>query len=529
MKKIIFAIAAAVTLMVSMNSCSVDGLDKDPNRPTQVTPDLVLNGVCFSINQRPWGGDARICQYNLCNYNYYGNNEYNWGGASWSFTTLKNVIKMEEEAKRVGNPDVNPYSALGKFFRAYLYYQMTMLTGDVPMSEALQTDNFLPKYDSQKEVFKQVLAWLEEANAEMTELSNQGKMAFNGDIYFNNNLMAWQKLNNTFTLRVLMSLSNKDSDADLNVKGKFAAIVSNPAKYPMFNSNSDNMQFVYNSTLNKYPVSPDNYGFDALRYNMSSTNLYALTYLKDPRAFIIAEPSGAKLKAGSGYTDFASFVGADANQDLADMSTRMQVNNGGDFLNGEYSLYNRYRWYRNFVAEPCIQVGYSEMCFNIAEAAHRGWITESASDWYTKGIKASMEFYGIKNGPLDVYAFRNGGTPTNSSDYIKNTYNFDEAAYFNQNTVKYAGAGNIGLQQIITQKYLSFFQNSGLEGYFNYRRTGFPTFSNNGPGTGNSGKIPLRYQYPSSERTNNQASWKAAVDAQFGGQDDINAVMWILK
>lgn len=82
MKNIFFASIAALTLLV-MNGCSVDGIDKDPNRPTQVTPDLVFNGICFNINQRPWGGDARICQYNLCNYNYYGNNEYNWGGGAW--------------------------------------------------------------------------------------------------------------------------------------------------------------------------------------------------------------------------------------------------------------------------------------------------------------------------------------------------------------------------------------------------------------------------------------------------------------
>ncbi len=528
MKNIFFASIAALTLLV-MNGCSVDGIDQDPNRPTQVTPDLVFNGICFNINQRPWGGDARICQYNLCNYNYYGNNEYNWGGGAWSFTTLKNVIKMEEEAKRVGSPAVNPYSALGKFMRAYLYYQMTMLTGDVPMSEALKADNFLPKYDSQKEVFMQILAWLEEANTDMATLIASGNSSFAGDIYFNNNLAAWQKANNTFALRVLIALSKKESDGDLNVKGKFANIVTNPGKYPIFTSNADNMQFVYNSTLNKYPVSPDNYGFDALRYNMSSTNLSALTYLKDPRVFVIAEPAGAKLKAGSGYTDFASFVGADANQDLADMSTKMQVSNGGNFLNGEYSLYNRYRYYRTFTAEPGIQIGYSEMCFNIAEAAHRGWVSENASTWYEKGIKASFDFFGVKNGAMDVYAFKNGWTPTNAADYIKNTYNFDEAAYFSQATVKYAGANENGLRQIITQKYLSFFQNSGLEGYYNFRRTNYPTFSANGPGTGNSGLIPKRYQYPTGERTNNAANWQAALDRQFGGKDEINADMWILK
>jgi hypothetical protein len=40
MKNIFFASIAALTLLV-MNGCSVDGIDQDPNRPTQVTPDLL--------------------------------------------------------------------------------------------------------------------------------------------------------------------------------------------------------------------------------------------------------------------------------------------------------------------------------------------------------------------------------------------------------------------------------------------------------------------------------------------------------
>jgi hypothetical protein len=527
MKKIFFALTIT-GMLAAMTGCKIDGLDSDPNRPTKVTPDLVLNGICFNINQRPWGTEARICQYNLCNYNYYGNNEYNWGGAPWSFTTLKNVIKMEGEATRIGNPEVNPYSAMGKFFRAYLYYQMTMLSGDVPMNEALNKTNYLPKYDTQKEVFIQILKWLEEANTDMTSLITSGNSSFSGDIYYGNNLTSWQKLNNTFALRVLIALSKKDADADLDIKNKFKAIISDPAKYPVFTSNADNFQFVYNTTLNKYPVSPDNYGFDALRYNMSSTNLSLLSAYKDPRVFLIAEAAGAKLKAGLTYTDFDAYVGADANQDLADMSTKMQTVNGGLFLNGDYSLYSRYRWYRTFNAEPCIQVGYSEMCFNIAEAANRGWVSEDAATWYEKGVKASFGFYGISNGSVNFYSFKNGGSPTNTADYISNTYNFDQTAYFNQPLVKYAGGAD-GLKQIISQKYLSFYQNSGMEGYFNFRRTGFPNFTSNGPGTGNSGLIPKRYQYPTSERTNNNANWQAATARQFGGSDDINAEMWILK
>lgn len=529
MKNRIF-IALAALVVVAVSSCKVDGLDKDPNRPTDVTPDLVFNGICNSIMIYPWDDEARWCQYNCCNYNYYGNQEYNWGGGNLRFTTLKNVQKMEDEAKRVGYAAVNPYSAVGKFMRAYMYYEMTMLSGDLPLDEALSPNTTLsPKYATQKEVFVQVLKWLDEANTEMSALITNGTTSIAGDIYFNGDLSAWQKANNAFTLRVLIALSKKEGDADLNIKSKFSNIVSNPAKYPLFANNADGMQYVYNSTFNKYPTNPDNFGFDATRYNMSATTLNTLAALKDPRTMMFAEPAGNKMKAGLQPTDYSAFVGAESSLDLADMSTKAGVDNGAAYLPGEYSFYNRKRYYSTYTAENTILVGYVEMCFNMAEAANRGWISADAKDWYEKGIKSSQEFYGIANGPVDVYFFKAGGKVTDGASYNKYTINFDQSAYLAQSTVLYAGNNPQGLNQILIQKYLAFFQNSGWEGYFNYRRTDVPSFSKGGPGTGNSGLIPRRFQYPSSESINNKSNWQAALDRQFGGKDDINSDMWILK
>ncbi len=93
--------------------------------------------------------------------------------------------------------------------------------------------------------------------------------------------------------------------------------------------------------------------------------------------------------------------------------------------------------------------------------------------------------------------------------------------------MKYAGS-TTGLTQILTQKYLAFAQNSGLEAFYNQRRTGVPTFLV-GAGTGNSQRIPLRWQYPATERSYNTANNTAAVTSQYGGNDDINAQMWLLK
>jgi len=432
---------------------------------------------------------------------------------------LKNVIKMEEEAKRGGAQDLNPYNTLGKFFRAYFFYTMTNKVGDLPMTEALQgLENQSAKYDTQKEVFVQILQWLEDANTDLTQLINAADVTLLGDFYFNNDLREWQKTVNTFKLRVLISLSKKEADADLGIKAKFAAVIADKAKYPVMESMADNLKYVYNDNFNKYPTNPSNYGFDAERYNMAATYLNTLVSLKDPRVFFVAEPAAKKVTSGISPTDHAAFEGARSDEDLADMSVKAG--------NGEYSFIGRKRYYSTFNAEPNIQIGYPEMCFNIAEAINRGWLSGSAEDWYKKGVLASIAFYGIVNGSNPVF-FQKTGQPL--GNYNTYTVNVDLDAYYNQVSVKYAGDNATGLNQVLLQKYLAFFQNSGWEPYYNYRRTGVPAFAQGGPGTGNSGIIPKRFQYPRSELTTNEANLNEALQRQFSGTDNINAAMWLIQ
>jgi hypothetical protein len=47
--------------------------------------------------------------------------------------------------------------------------------------------------------------------------------------------------------------------------------------------------------------------------------------------------------------------------------------------------------------------------------------------------------------------------------------------------------------------------------------------------TGNSGRIALRFQYSDVEKTANTKNYDAALQSQYGGNDDINGVMWLLK
>lgn len=512
----------SLSIFVITSACNkkFDELVTDPNRPVEVPASLVLNGVLNDYYQAPYSLLQRWNQFSNANYNYYGNQEYNWTGVSFNaYNTLKNITKMEEEAIKSGLPPENPYAALGKFFRAHFFYDLSMRVGDLPLKEALLAlENTAPKYDTQKDIFLQVLKWLDEANTDIAALITKGgENSLTGDYYYKSNLRQWQKAVNTFKLRVLIQLSKKANEADLNVKQKFTEVIANADRFPIFSGMSDNLQYVYNNTFNKYPTNPDNYGFDATRYNTSATYLNNLVLLQDPRTFVTAEPAAKKLASGISPLSHEAFVGASSGEDLADMSSKAG--------NGEYSFINRRRYYSTYTAEPAILVGYPEMCFNIAEAMNRGWIPGNAEEWYEKGIQASISFYGIVDGNNPVYFQKPGGTLNDFNTY---TIAFNFETYYAQPSVKYAGNVTTGLNQILLQKYLAFFQNSGFEAYYNWRRTGVPTFLT-GPGTGNSQRVARRFQYPTSELATNPANLKEALQRQYGGTDDINAEMWVVK
>ena len=519
-----------IMLVMSFMGCekTFEELEVDSNRPVSVPASLVLQSVQFDMYNntgRAFSAEMRWNQFYCSNYNYYANNEYQWSEVTNHFFTLKNVIKMEEEARKSGLDAVNAYSATGKFYKAFFYDQMSKRVGDLPLSEGLQGIAVLsPKYDSQKQVYIQILKWLEESNSDLSALITKGNQTLTGDIYFGGDLRKWQKAVNAFQLRILLELSKKESDADLSIRTKFAAIISNPIKYPLMANVGESLQFISNQ-YNKYPSNPDNFGFDATRQNMSRTYVERLTERNDPRVMITCEPAGSQLRAGKLASDFSSYIGASSGEDLADMSSKAGTANGSEFAAGQYSFQNRKRYYSNYVGEPTFLVGYPEMCFNIAEGLHRNWSTGNASQWYENGIKASMDFYGIKNGANTITYSRNG-----SKDAVDSrTFNLDFSltSYLSQPNVRYE-TGNTGLEKILTQKYVAFFMNSGMEAYFNWRRTGFQTFYT-GVGTGNSGRIAMRWLYPLSERTSNSTNYKAAIDAQFAGKDDINDQIWLSK
>lgn len=543
--KNIFLLLAGALLMNACNK-KIEEKQNNPNNPETVPPNLILGTVLTDMSGtgtagrlavagsgegiNSWDAAHRWNQYHCSNYDYYDNNQYNWNNGNFDpFLVLKNVMQMEQEVlNRTPSATTNPYEAVGHFIRAYYYYNLTSLYGDVPQSAALQSiQNFTPAYTPQLQVFAYILNQLDTANTELAKLIAAGDntLSTSQDIYYGADLKKWQKLVNSYRLRVLIALSNKATDPTVNAAAQFATVFNNPTKYPIFASTSDDMQFNYNpgntNTYSIYPLNPSNYGSIGGRDNLARAYVSSVTALNDPRIFITAEPAWALVGTDTAHPcQYQYFAGASTGESLGTMYDNANA--------GKYSFFNVKRYYSNFTGDPNVLVGYKEMCFNIAEAIVRGWITGNAETWYKTGITTSMAFYGIdvtKTSFTAVFLPPGNNSITQVAPY---PFTFDFNAYYAQASVKLSATAATAIKQIVLQKYIASFQNSGLESYYNWRRVGVPTFDG-GNGVGNNGVVPMRMSYPVTEQVQNTTNWKAALTNQGFTGDDLNQKMAIIK
>ncbi len=483
-------IFALIGSLLWANSCKdFDELQVDPNRTTAANPSLLLTNLEVTTFNNISVGAALASRMMVYTDGSDDNQYYGWQRSSYyRYDYLRQVVKMNEEADRVEAPN---YKALGLFFASVNILEITKVFGDVPYSESLAGGNLTPAYDTQESIYLKVLNDLDEANNSLS--ANNGTI--NGDVVFNGEIDKWKRLINSYTLRVLISLSKHTGNTSLDVKNRFNKIFSDPIKYPIMTSNEDNgdLEFLDQSTPtsllgNRYPFYNSNSFKTA--YYMEESFVDLLKGFADPRLFVMA----GKKPQGSGLADDDpdAYGGLDGSAPLSENTVRL--------VNGEASKVAA-RYYSDPVNEPSVLMGYAELEFTLAEAAELGWITADVEEHYLKGIHASLDFYGIDSDAQDDYVLESG-------------------VAFNPGSA---------IEQIITQKYINFFLQGGWEAFFNHQRTGFPEFSVDGGGVLNNQVVPKRWMYPNDEFTLNLASIQAAVSRQYPTGDNINEVMWLLK
>ncbi len=489
-------------IVLTLAACSKDlsEINENPNNVSETHPQLLLTQVAYNAfgveGTGPMYAGRMLVQTDGENNGQY----YNWDRASFGeYGDLRNVTKLMEEAQRI---ESDTYIALAKFFRAYYFYKLTLTFGDIPYSEALQGENtniFLPAYDTQKQVFQGILKELEEANA----LLASGAELIAGDIIFNGDPAKWRKLINSYRLKVLMTLSKQESDADLNIAAAFASIYSGQ---PIMTSLDDNAQleFIDQDGSRYSQFNSSSYGSGMY---MDSTFIKKLQDHMDPRLFIFCSTTKNAKEAGLLDDDFNAYEGGNPIAPYGEVNDKAAA--------GDASKVNA-RYTDDPVAEPHNVLGYWEVEFILAEAASRGWISEDAKEHYENGVKASFAFYQS-----------NARDATGVNDYASFVDESKADAYLLEDLVNWDNATTLEeqLELIITQKYFTSFHQTGWRMYFEHLRTGYPEFL-----IPDSGTPPTRWIYPQSEYNQNTENVSAAIERQFGSNNDgIRQVPWWLQ
>lgn len=508
MKRIYF-VFTAFSLLV-LNACTKDftEVNTNPNIPTKVTPDLLLSGVIKSaVNEQvgqAWGTGNLLVQY-TAKIQFVNEDRYLWGEKNgiWSnvYGNMRNVQNMIDLASN-NTPVQQNYLGVALVLKSWLFSLATDAYGDIPYSEAVKAKTngiYLPKYDTQEEIYAGLLADLKKAN-DILGTSNE---TISGDILFNGSVVKWKKLANSLRLRLLMRLSKKRS-----VNADMQAIIANAVQNPIMTSNDDNAELRYLADVpaNQWPLYSARVGsFDEIR--VSKTLSDRLRAINDPRLSVFGRPSQSSVAAGTPRIEGIP-------NGLGDVAA-LNFNGGPQGVSRVGYTYACLVCNDNNQAPPLpniargIIMNYSELQFILAEAAEKGMITSSttAETFYLNGVQSNFAYYAA----MVPSAYGITVTPA--------------ASYYTQPAVAYTGTSTEKLGKIALQKWVSLFF-TGLEGWFDWRRTGLPVIV---PGQDNlnNNRVPVRFIYPLAEQALNAANRAAAVTRQ--GADDINTLVWIAK
>lgn len=417
------------------------------------------------------------------------NSVWNWLYAGPAIETQR----IYEMGQRLGNRN---YQAIALVLRCYIFSVLTDLYGDIPYSEALKIDSTkIPKYDTQESVYLALNAKLKEANS----LFQEDGLEVNGDILFGGNITRWKRFANSLRLRLLMRMSHRPEYLDL-IRDEIDSIVSNPATYPIINSNTENAALIYlgsypnNHPLNEtYKTRDDHRVSKTLVDAMYNPNKHdhpdwrIVVYAETPQAggYWIGLPNGMTSARAAAY--------------LGNGIKRTS-------MLGEY--------FRSATA-PGMFMSRAEVCFLLAEAKFRGLLTfgpETAQYYYEMGVQESYRQYAteiIEKVPIYY------------DDYVGVSLSIDN---FSTDYLSRDGSWETGkeLEKIYTQKWIAMFD-QGLQAWFEWRRTGYPQLTPAIDGL-NDGKIPQRLRYPSDEYSRNRNNLTTAVERQ--GSDDLNTRVW---
>ena len=507
-------------LIIGLLSSCTKGFEKmnqNPNNPVDVPAINIFTNAEQSAISRQMGDWIQHtylgvwCQQ-WCKVQYIDEDRYMPRDMSTYFNSpytfeLKNLTIVINKAAEENNMSL---AAAGKIMRAWVFMYLTDIWGDVPYSEALQgfvaEGTLTPKYDSQESIYADLNTQLEQAN---TELSGTTINFGSGDIIYGGDPTLWRKFANSLRLRLLnraagtpwtftydmvggtQVTTTPGAAAMSNADAQIAAILGDPATYPVFESNDDNALLYYPGLPYRNPI------FNALYTRtdqaISQTMVDWLLARNDPRIHIYAQPTPNSVAGGpAGPVAYYGFQ------------------NGRGITSAPFptvSLLGTKVAYTE--TAPLYAMTYDEVEFLKAEYYMRAGSDADAQAAYEAGIAGSMERWGLADGGTVKPTWGDGkvGITTGTE-----SFGIDYAAYLAEPLVAWGGTDAEKFQKICEQKWAATY-GEGVQAYTEARRTGFPArmfeYELEGAYYPNLG-LPVRLQYALSEETYNSDNLAAA-------------------
>ncbi|WP_313376929.1 SusD/RagB family nutrient-binding outer membrane lipoprotein [Chishuiella sp.] len=482
MKKITFKILFTFSIISLVSSCTNDfeEANKNTNLITEINSGSVLNPVIYDLADynvsKNYDITAQLMQVHIpYPSNTLGVHRYNittgtgnstWNNAYKSLVNLNEMLRVSIQAS-----DVN-YEAIALTLRALVMSNLTDMFGDVPFSEAARSEDGIikPKFDKQEDIYTQLLADLEKANSLYVSTLN---LKYGKDILYpttdsknaNLNVDNWKKFTNSLKMRILLRISNRNTNAFSEIK----KIIDNPKIYPIFTSDTESAVLQLSGLapyLSPWPRAQD------YRDSRSFTTFFIdkMVETNDPRLPVLVNKATDEKGNSIGYKGVpAAYDGNDSDfnynvssPSLTTVTAPMKI----PFMT------------------------YAEVEFIKAEMAQRGFGGD-AKTHYNNAVKSAISFW-------------TGIAP--------------ESQFLEQDKIKYDGT----LERIIDQKYFALFF-TDYQQWYEYRRTGFPKL----PKTSsmlNDGKLPRRLLYPAAVGNYNPEGYQQAIQQM--GADDINTRVW---
>ena len=334
------------------------------------------------------------------------------------------------------------------------------------------------------------------------------------DIMMGGDVSMWKKFGNTLIVKMGMTISTVDAGlAKTYVEGAYA----NGYAF------GERCEFTYTGGANSNPLFQDLIQGGRHDFVPANTLVDIMNNMTDPRianyfagkAFVYDRDDNKNIIdteiPGVGnmvliYKDINNndslvYVTLPFTALAADSINPFTYNVGGVY--GESSPFSQLSHVSDRIQAPeyaSVMLDYMDMAFYLAEAAERGFsVGGSAADWYTNGVKSSLDYWGVDAAEAD--------------------------AYLAQANVAYATAPGDWKTKIGTQAWLGYYVR-GLEGWTSYRRLGAPVMNiPPAPAESADGAVPRRHTYAINEQTLNAASYAAAASA-IGGDKLSTKLFW---